>query len=1083
MFALVHVLMSPAAWSAEAPDAFDVITEKLGAAYASGDLDTAQALADELLDLQTRTVGAESVEVASTIAVMGTLHYARGEFAEAEVRYTESLALYELLRGPGHVDAAIAMFSMGQLKVGVGEYAAAQALFEQCVQVWRSAGGPRDPKVAMGLDNLASALRWQGKYAEAKPYLKESLDIRRESLGPRHPDVAYSLNDMGALNTALGEFAEAQAFHEEALDIRREALGPRHPEVSMSLDNLGLALLEQGHYRAARPILEESTSIARETLGPDDPHTVRTLNSLASLLQLQGEFGEAMSMYESVLAVRRAVLAPNHPDTANALNNLAAAHFDAGNHPLARELYEEAIEINRATQGERSHPVAVAMNNLAVVVQHQGDRSGALALLEESHDIWLEGLGPDHPYIGQSLNNIGNLLVATGQYDDARMRIEAAIEVARRAFGPAHRDVAVGLTNLGGLHVALEDYPAARQHYQQSLDIRKEAFGASHRLVAESLGNVAETYYMERDFEAARELREESLQMTLDTLGESHWLVATSRSNLASVLEFQNEPGASLLRSQALATVEARLAHLDSLSERGAMDFLDQSRDLFDRWLVTHDGAEHATESWTHALRFKGAVAQRLSAARALAAVDDDAAETASELGAIRRELSQLAFAERLPGDTSGEERVEGLTAEREKLERQLLQRSADFRSSEEARDADPTRLCAALEDGALLVDFLRYTHRNHVPHYLAFAMSGGDCEVHRVELGPASEIDKSVEAWRRSLSDPDALQRRIDDRGAAVRERIWDPIEAIVGRPDRLLASPDGPLSAAPLGALPTGSDRYLIEEVAISYMDRVNDLLRTPVDPSSGALVVGGVSYDAAGGAGTGHRTRMAACNGGGFEDLPGAALEADLLALRWKQSRRKTELEVLTGSDATESRVAQALSGKEVVHLATHAFFATGECRSQLESGGVTDPMLLSGLALAGANRPADATAQADGILTAAELAAVDLGGTQLVVLSACSTGLGEVRSGEGVMGLRRAFSVAGAENLVTSLWAVSDDATVALMDAMYRQLLHRRRPLAPMDALRVAKLARLEAQRNEGEVRPWEWAGFVASNHGP
>jgi len=460
--------------------------------------------------------------------------------------------------------------------------------------------------------------------------------------------------------------------------------------------------------------------------------------------------------------------------------------------------------------------------------------------------------------------------------------------------------------------------------------------------------------------------------------------------------------------------------------------------------------------------------------------VDGEAADVAEQLGEVRRELARIAFAEPDPLRTEDRsKRTAKLSIQREELERSLQEQSAVFRRELAAWRATPAALCDALPNGRnAIVDLLKYAYGDH--RYLAFVMAAEDCTVHRVELGPAAPIDAAVRQWREVLADPQALQNRVDARGVVVQQLVWAPLADALGSASRVLVVPDGPLTGAPLGALPTGEGRYLLEDVAISYLDLANDLLEPPDASATGALIVGGADYDAEREGKTGERARLAPCNDGGFQALEGASAEADLVTSQWEKARRQGAIDRLGGAEATEDSVTEALRGKALVHIATHGFFATGRCRSMLTGDGDGfDPMLLSGLALAGANQPPNPLAADDGILTAAELAGIDLSGTELVVLSACETGLGEVRSGEGVLGLRRAFSIAGARNLITSLWAVPDAATAELMDEMYRSILHRRRPLPAADALRKAKLALLSRQRASNQIRPQEWAGFIVS----
>jgi len=373
-------------------------------------------------------------------------------------------------------------------------------------------------------------------------------------------------------------------------------------------------------------------------------------------------------------------------------------------------------------------------------------------------------------------------------------------------------------------------------------------------------------------------------------------------------------------------------------------------------------------------------------------------------------------------------------------------------------------------------VDLVRYTVDLEA-RYLAFVLKGPGCEVVRVELGTAAALDDTASAWHEVLRDPSALPERVRHRGLALSGLLLDPLLEEVGDRKHWLIVPDGPLATIPIGALPTG-DGYAIEHYLMTYLDRANDLLRPRSPSGEGAVVIGDVDYDASRSTEGAPRSFLAPCNGGDFGALPGTAAETEQIAGRWTRFRRSESISTLGGESATESAVASALEGKALAHIATHGFFATGDCRSALADGIGYDPMVLSGLVLAGANRSADARSPEDGILTAGEVATLDLSGTDLVVLSACETGLGEIQSGQGVLGLRRGFAIAGARTLVMSLWAVPDEETTALMDAFYRRHL-RRRGMPAAQALRAAQLERLAKQRSEGAEHPFEWAAFIAS----
>jgi len=330
-----------------------------------------------------------------------------------------------------------------------------------------------------------------------------------------------------------------------------------------------------------------------------------------------------------------------------------------------------------------------------------------------------------------------------------------------------------------------------------------------------------------------------------------------------------------------------------------------------------------------------------------------------------------------------------------------------------------------------------------------------------------------------------------------------------------RVFIVPEGALSLVPFAALPVGQRSYILDTGrVIHYLSAERDLVPLPQIPATrrGLLALGGPSFDD----GRLFRIRTKpslsssasnvppmrggdaqACGSlqaASFEPLNGTLQEVRDLSGFW-QANPATESEpvrVLVGHDASEAGFKREAPGSRVLHLATHGFFMNGTCSDGprgtravggLSKGGGTlpldNPLLLSGLALAGANRRASAGPhEDDGILTAEEVASLDLEGVEWAVLSACDTGVGEIKAGEGVFGLRRAFQVAGARTVVMSLWSVDDQATRAWMRALYEGRFQKQ--LSTADAVYAASLAVLAARRAKHQsTYPFYWAGFVAA----
>jgi CHAT domain-containing protein len=363
---------------------------------------------------------------------------------------------------------------------------------------------------------------------------------------------------------------------------------------------------------------------------------------------------------------------------------------------------------------------------------------------------------------------------------------------------------------------------------------------------------------------------------------------------------------------------------------------------------------------------------------------------------------------------------------------------------------------------------------------YVAFVL-GRTGAPRSIDLGDAESIDALVDRVRRGLRDP--KDGTVAEAARALDARVMAPVRGHLGGHLSLYVSPDAALNLVPFAALVDEQGRYLAERFRLSYLTSGRDLLQGTDDaPRRGApLVVANPRFDESGrsrGPGASD-ARAADLSRARFPPLPGTAGEADAIAPLLPGAT------VLTGASATE-RAVKAAHGPRILHVATHGFFLDPavqpavkegrllvmEAPSNGQAGVLDNPLLRSGLAFAGANRREGGDGE-DGILTALEATALDLWGTQLAVLSACETGLGEARRSEGVYGLRRALVMAGAESQLMSLWQVSDLATRDLMAGFYRRL------AAGEGRAEALRAVQLEMRTQPGRAHPYYWASFILS----
>jgi CHAT domain-containing protein len=507
-------------------------------------------------------------------------------------------------------------------------------------------------------------------------------------------------------------------------------------------------------------------------------------------------------------------------------------------------------------------------------------------------------------------------------------------------------------------------------------------------------------------------------------------------------------------------------------------------------------------------------------AARARSAATSDPAVAAlvKNVTAAREKFATVMFRS-VGGESVARARLDEARQQKEEAERALAERSADARAESTRARIGIDDIRRALPSDTALISFVRYdrtvagTRRAPapaLPSYLAFVMAAGTRTVRLVPLGPAASIETAVETWRHELDGPsvlrgppDVAERAYRVAASKLRQQVWDPVTPYLGAAAQVFIVPDGALNLVSFAALPTRMGYLVDDGPVIHLLSAERDLVHAEKPAvGRGLLAVGGPSYDLAPSNTAATSALRSGCSSVEeltFGDLPGSRAEVQAVARIFPSAEpagQRESVTVLSGGDATEGAVVRAVAGRRILHLATHGFFLGSGCEPSAPNtrsvGGLSirdsataarnraeNPLLFSGLAFAGANRNASVPAGGDnGILTAEEVSGLNLQGLEWAVLSACDTGLGQIRAGEGVLGLRRAFQIAGAATVIMSLWSVDDDATRLWMQSLYEARL--RRGVSTAEAVHRAGRAVLQSRRSLGQsTHPFYWAAFVAA----
>ncbi|RKH11313.1 CHAT domain-containing protein [Corallococcus sp. CA053C] len=1024
----------------------------------------AEPLLQRALEIREAALGKNAPEVAQTLTTLGDLYAAQQLFARAEPPYARALSIREEAFGREHPLVAESLNHLANLYSSQDLYTRAERLYLRALAIREAALGKDHPDVAQTLSNLASLYHQQMFSSRAEPLYVRAVAIWEATLGKEHPIVAEPLYWLAVLYRQQGLQARAQPLLERALALWETTLGKSPPDVALLLDKLGFIYCGHRRYALAQPLLERALALREATLGGSHPLVAESLSHLATNQENQGLYAQAELLHERALAIREVTLGRNHQLVGDSLRDLASLYVEQGLYTRAQSLLERALTLRRAAVGENHPYVADDLVALANLYVAQGSYRRAEPLLERGLAIMEALCGKRHPLVARYLSDLANLYVAQGLYRRAAPLHALALALREAVRGKTDVSVALSLNSIAGLDLARGAYPEAGARFERALTILEGTLGQNHPRVAETLNHLA------------------TVRLAQHRLTEALPLFTR-----AFILSEQR------LRQEALGFSESRLASF--------LQFLRRDEERLYALLRAHpDDARVRRLALSAALLLKGRSVEETAdisrtVYRGLGAEDRD---TFARLRGLRTQLAQLSL--QGPGSLTPrayQERLDALTGQGAALEAALARRSAPLRAltalPPPAEIVD--RVAAALPGDGALVEFVTYVDRPLVPQagaspcpdalrYLALVLFP-DSTTRALDLGPAEPIDRAASRLRKALANRDAS---FEAPAQALYQRAFQPLLRLLGKTRRVFLSPEGQLALVPFAALHDGH-QFLVDAFDFTYLPSGKDLLSHPREgvPPGSVVVLANPDFS----------TPLAALTEA-RRDAP--ALHTELALRAWAPTplpgtRREAEAiqrllpqaQLFLGPEATKERLLR-LPTPGILHLATHGFFLEdapeptgsravihfGALGEDPQASSPADPLLRSGLVFAGARDPASSGASqtpppGSALVTALELAGLDLWGTQLVVLSACDTGRGDVKQGQGVYGLRRAFLVAGAETVVMSLWKVEDQTTSTLMEAYYRHLLAGQgRATALREAMR-------ELRRTQSH--PHFWAPFI------
>jgi CHAT domain-containing protein/tetratricopeptide (TPR) repeat protein len=902
--------------------------------------------------------------------------------------------------------------SLGANAMALGHPERAEQLFRDVLTL----GADRpDAMLASTYINLAQLASDQRDYNKAERLLESAL--RRIE---RHEHALSAREVYTKLVTLLlrtGRSARAAAVGERALALPAAEFEASFIEVDLQR-RTGEALHALGRYSQAIAHFEQALKLCPEDRSLDTLHL--RLDLALSFIRI-GRFADAdQSSHQAERDIGEWSGDPGA--RSSILNQLALLREEVQDFEAAERLYKQAIAVLEQANDE-SDALAALYNNLGVLKQSMGDLRAAREPLERAVTLH-RARAPDTPRLAKVLYNIGN------QHEQAASSGHLDAQSAEILYGLAERHYAEALTILRrakeqeSLSYVLNTLALALVHQRRGEYTEAEPLYLEALNLAERLGANASTRIVHAN----------------NHLAKLYAATGRPRLALATFARTQEAEGRILTEVFALTAETTRLDYVERSRENLWSTLTLASQNLQDPEVVrlAFDCVTRSKALVVDA----GAMQRRLETA----STDPHIAQLVAEAAALRTGRRR---GDEQASTAAHSTRLEEIAVD---LARRVF---ADVRAQLHTTFED---LLAALPKDSALIEVVWYAtarfevlpasgeRRFDSPRYLALVVQHAEPRLRAVELGIAEDIDVLITQWRQRVQPEDG--KPLDVSGlrrasAALHQAIFDPIIAAVGGIRRLSYCPDATLNLVPLEALESVTGAFLLDNWEITYLTSARDLLRAtePRKAQRGPpVVIADPDY------GVGER---------GFVRLKGTRKEGQEIA-------RLLNTSPWLGKKASKSRLVAA-SSPAVLHIATHGFF--------LESGEestLSDPLQRSGLALAGAND------SDDGLLTAADVTALTLGATELVVLSACETGIGILLPGEGVFGLRRSFALAGVRTLVMSLWEVPDEVTKDLMTKFYGYL------AAGQGRSKALRQARLDIRGFHSH--PFFWGAFICQGDG-
>ena len=996
--------------------------------------------------------------------------------------YENTLMTAENFLGPLHHEISNSLFGISDCNAYLREYDKIVPLINRAIDIEKQLPDPNYDTIAYHSLDLSAYYNQNGNFEQSEYYIKSALFLIDSIYGNKHLTTIRYMDCLANFYNGQGRYREADSISKIILNTKIRHLGEDHQSVADSYFSIGIYNYNRTEYKKAELYLLKAINIYDEKLYPFS--IARCYLSLADSYRAQGIYYNIEPYYYKALDLFKKVYGPQNWWEANVLNSLAIYHYRIGQYKKAEPLLKNALEIRENIFGSDSWDLRGILKDLVDLYDKLEMYTKACEYNDRLYTISINTFDEDHPSIALTLNQRAVFLKKRGETFEAEKLHFKALDILHQHYDSSHPSLGFILKDLAALYCEIGEYNKASNTIKNALAELELWYGSENHFLIKPLNIYSFIEYQQSNFREA---------FTIATKG-----LEISHLNIAKNINYLSEQNALTMIPTLRQPLDNLIGYYLDLDSLNVEDNLTVADGILSSKSLIFD-----------------AIVRRNSL---FSEVKDTCIQILTDsLKRTQDELSQLYSNDYDDDINSLRNKINLKNILINKLDSELSRKYKTYVTQFSLKKINLKDITSVLNKNSILLEFIKFNHLDSnfmplIPNYAIMVIDQMNSPA-IITLGEASIIDSTILIYRdhlRRISSQNFMPTAKDyDEYEAISNRlyelVWKPIDKHLDDKELVYIAPDGELNLISFAGLVDDNGKYLIEKYPIHYLSAGRDLVRfdAEIEKGQGLLALGNPDFDAPVEARLDsgdtvylasvdtdpYQTRNVRSSCGNLREirslpLPHTHAEIDNVMANWNAIENGSSI-VFFGSQASEDNFKNHAAGKRVIHLATHGYYLEGLCNQfqdyydfSKDKGFVGEnPLLLSGLLFAGSDlhgEGADSAGLEDGYLSAYEVSAMDLSGTDMVVLSACETGLGEVKQGEGVYGLRRAFQLAGARTVVSSLWQVPDKTTAEMMSQLYQE------PDRPIyERIREMQLSRIKNLREEGfSDHPYNWAAFIA-----